>query len=381
LSGLAPSEREREAQRIAAEEARRRFDLAAGPLTRVKVLRLADDEHLLLFNMHHIVTDGWSMGVFIRELGACYEAFSRGEEPSLPELPAQYADYAAWQRGWLEGEVLDGQLSYWRRQLDGAPTVLELPTGGDRPSMQSFRGGTQHFEFDGELTARLKELSRGEGATLFITMLAAFYALLHRYTGCEDLVVGAPAANRGRPELEGLIGFFANTLALRVRAGAGVSFRELIGRVRESALGAYAHQDVPFERLIEELHIERDWSRHPLFQIVFSLESEPFQELSLDGLRLRPERVETQTSKFDLFLQLYEEEGLLRARLVYSTDLFDGGTAALLLRHFDRLLHSVVERPDAPVEELDMLLEDERALLERADEFDDFEESLLNWEA
>jgi len=188
-------------------------------------------------------------------------------------------------------------------------------------------------------------------------------------------------ANRGRAELEGLIGFFANTLALRVRADAGVSFRDLVRRVRESALGGYANQDVPFERLIEELRVERDWSRHPLFQVVFSLESEPFQELNLDGLRLRPERVETQTSKFDLFLQLYEEEGRLRARLVYSTDLFESGAAALVLRHFDRLLRSAVESPDAPVGELDMLLEEERALLERTDEFDDFEESLLNWEA
>jgi amino acid adenylation domain-containing protein len=381
LCGLAPVEREREAQRIAFEEARRGFDLAAGPLVRVKVLRLAEDEHLLLFNMHHVVTDGWSMGVFVRELGACYEAFSRGEEPRLPELPAQYADYAAWQRDWLEGEVLGAQLSYWRRKLEGAPAALELPADGERPPMQSFRGGTQRFEFDAELTARLKELSRGEGSTLFMTTLAAFYALLHRYTGRDDLIVGTPVANRGRAELEGLIGFFANTLALRVRADEGVSFRELLGRVREAALGAYANQDVPFERLIEELRVERDWSRHPLFQVVFSLESEPFQELNLDGLRLRPERVETQTSKFDLFLQLYEEEGRLRARLVYSTDLFEGSAAALVLRHFDRLLRSAVESPDAPVGELDMLLEEERALLERTDEFDDFEESLLNWEA
>ncbi|HEX8128481.1 MAG TPA: amino acid adenylation domain-containing protein [Pyrinomonadaceae bacterium] len=373
LSGLSDEEREREARRMATEEARRGFDLSTAPLLRAKVLRLSAREHLLLVTMHHLITDGWSMNVLMREVAACYEAFGRNAEPQLPELHIQYADYAAWQRGMLSGAVLDAQLAYWKQQLAGAPVVLELPTDAPRPPLQTFRGDTERFEIDAELTARLKQLSRAEGATLFMTLLAAFNVLLSRYSGQDDILVGTPVANRNRLEVEGLIGLFVNTLVLRTRPEAGLSFRQFLGQVREACLGAYAHQEVPFEKLVEELHPERSLSHHPLFQVVFSLENEPNEVIESGGVRLSPEKLETQTSKFDLFLQLNEEQDRLRARLVYSSDLFGSSTIKYMLRHFARLLQSVAADPDAKLGELDMLLEEERALLGGSRDINEFE--------
>ncbi|MDQ1610281.1 MAG: hypothetical protein QOG00_212 [Pyrinomonadaceae bacterium] len=377
LSGLAEDEREREAQRLSIEEARAGFDLTAAPLLRAKALRLSAGQHLLLITMHHLVTDGWSMNVFMRELAACYKAFSRDAEPPLPELSVQYADYAAWQRERLRGEIGSAQLDYWRRQLADAPGVLELPTDAERPALQTFKGDTERFEINAELTARLKQLGREQGATLFMTLLAAFNVLLSRYSGQEDILVGTPVANRNRVEVENLVGLFVNTLALRARLDAGMNFRELLGQMRETCLAAYAHQDTPFEKLVEELQPERSLSRHPLFQVVFSLENEPNQAIEFDGARLLPRKIETQTSKFDLFLQLNEEGDHLQGRLVYSSDLFEASTICYMLRHFDKLLQSVAADPDARLVELDMLLEEERALLGGAHEIDEFETNLF----
>ncbi|HEY6190004.1 MAG TPA: amino acid adenylation domain-containing protein, partial [Pyrinomonadaceae bacterium] len=295
LSQLATDEREAEARRLAGAEAQRPFDLSAGPLLRVSLLKLAEDEHILLFTMHHIISDGWSIGVLVKEVTTLYEAFSAGQSSSLPELPIQYADFAHWQREWLQGEVLDAQLSYWREQLADAP-VLQLPTDRPRPAVQSYRGAHHSVRLDAALTDELKRISRQEGVTLFMLLLAAFQTLLSRYSGQEDIVVGSPIANRTRAEVEGLIGFFVNTLVLRTRLEGRPSFREVLGRVREAALGAYAHQDVPFEMLVEELEPERDMSRTPLFQVMFVLQNAPQESVMLSDLSISGVAVEAGTA-------------------------------------------------------------------------------------
>jgi amino acid adenylation domain-containing protein len=366
LSTLAASEREREAQRIAEEEARLPFDLECGPLLRARLLRLSEDEHVLLLTMHHIVSDGWSLGVLVREVGALYGAYSRGEESPLEELAIQYADYAVWQREWLSGDVLERQLSYWREQLRGAPSILELPTDRQRPAVQSFRGSFEPVVVEAELTRRLKELSRREGVTLFMTLLAAWQVLLSRYTGERDIVVGTPIANRNRGELEQLIGFFVNALALRTDLSGESTFVELMARVREVALGAYLHQDVPFEKLVEELQPERSLSYNPLFQVVFALENTPESSLQLPGLNISGLEVESETAKFDLRLSMSEINRELMGTLRYSTDLFDPSTIQRMLRHFKTLLQSIADKPEARISELSLLSEEEeRALTEQ----------------
>ena len=269
LSAMPQAEREARTRQITDTEARQPFDLEAGPLLRAQLLRLAAEEHLLLLNVHHIVSDGWSMGVLWRELSTGYNAFVSGHAPDLPRLPIQYADYAVWQREWLQGEVLEGQLAYWKEKLADLST-LELPTDRPRPPVPSYQGAHLTFDLPAPLTQALKELSRREGTTLFMTLLAAFQVLLHRYSGQEDIAVGTPIAGRGRTELEGLIGFFVNTLVLRSDLAGDPAFTELLARVRETALGAYAHQDLPFEKLVEELSPSRDISRNPLFQVMFN---------------------------------------------------------------------------------------------------------------
>ncbi|HEX8349346.1 MAG TPA: condensation domain-containing protein, partial [Hymenobacter sp.] len=264
LRDLPEATQEASVERLATESAQQPFDLAIGPLLRAKLLHLNEAEHVLLLTMHHIVSDGWSMGVMIRELAALYEAFSTGKPSPLPQLPIQYADFAHWQRQWLQGEVLAAQLSYWQQQLAGAQTVLELPTDRPRPTVQTFRGATQFLALPEPLSQKLKSLSQRSGVTLFMTILAAFQTLLYRYTGQEDICIGSPIANRNRSETEGLIGFFVNTLVLRTDMSENPSFQELLGRVREVALGAYAHQDLPFEQLVEALQPERNLSHHPL---------------------------------------------------------------------------------------------------------------------
>ncbi|HOR01629.1 MAG TPA: condensation domain-containing protein, partial [Anaerolineae bacterium] len=322
-----------EARRLAEEEAQRPFDLARGPLLRAGLLRLADDEHLALLTMHHIISDEWSLAVLQREMAALYGALRDGHESPLAALPIQYADYACWQRSWLQGEVLDEQLTYWKQQLAGlAP--LELPADRPRPAVASFRGGWQSFTLLASLVQGLRELCRQEGATLFMALLAGFQALLGRYSGQDDIAVGSPVANRNRAETEGLIGFFVNTLVLRSDLSGDPSFRELLRRVREVALGAYAHQDVPFDMVVDALQPERDLSRTPLFQVMLTLQNTAPQAPELPGLALSPEPAFGGAAKFDLTLTLAEAAEELRGTLEYCTDLYDAATIERLLGHF-----------------------------------------------
>jgi amino acid adenylation domain-containing protein len=360
LRGLADPEREAEARRLMSGETRRPFDLDRGPLFRAHVVRLGPEEHLLLLAMHHIVSDGWSLGVFSRELTAFYEAFATGVPAVLPELPIQYADYAVWQRDRLQGERLERELAYWRKQLRGAPPTLELPTDRPRPPVQSSRGAKQNLLLPPGLAQELRALSQREGVTLFATVLAAFQTLLARYSGQDDIVVGAPIAGRTRTETEGLIGFFVNTLALRTDLSGNPTFRQLLRRVREVTLGAYAHPDIPFEQLVEELQPERDMSRTPIFQVALAMQNVPHHKLELRGLTLRYERADSGTAKFDLTLFVSEPKAGLQMAMEYCTDLFDAGTIARLLGHFRTLLDGIVADPDRRLSELPLLPEPER---------------------
>jgi len=360
LRSLPEGERQEAVRRIASEEAGREFDLARGPLVRTRLLRLGEEEHLLLLSMHHIVFDGWSMGVLFRELETLYVAFSKGLPSPLPEPPLQYADYASWQREWLQGEVLESQLAYWRARLGQAPALLELPADRARPAVQSFRGARQPFTVPAETLEVLRVLGRREGATLFMVLLAAFKVLLLRYTGQEDVVVGTPIAGRGRAELEGLIGFFVNTLVLRTDLSGDPTFPELLGRVREVTLGAYAHQDLPFERLVEDLHPQRDLSRNPLFQVVFVLQNAAMAPPVLPGLLVEVREGDSGTSKFDLTLNLEERGEGLCCWIEYSTDLFDPERIKRLAGHFQTLLQGIAAHPEQRVSRLPILTEAER---------------------
>ncbi|MBA3712218.1 MAG: amino acid adenylation domain-containing protein [Pyrinomonadaceae bacterium] len=357
---LPEAEREAEAHRLAIDEAQRPFDLTQGPLVRANLLRLDEREHVLLLTMHHIVSDDWSMGVFFRELATLYDAFSAGRPSPLEELPIQYADYAVWQQEWLRGEVLEQQLSYWKQHLAGAPAVLELPTDHPRPPVQTFRGTWQSAMLSGNLSEAVKRLSQHEGVTLFMTLLAAFQTLLLRYTNQEDIVVGSPIAGRTRAETEELIGFFINTLVLRTDLSGNPTFRELLRRVREVALGSYAHQDVPFDKLVEELQPERSLSHTPLSQVSFALQNAPRQALELAGLTLSRMDIDIGTAKFDLFLSVVEEAEGLRAIVEYNTDLFDASTITRMLEHFGVLLEGIIADPDQRLSELPLLTAAER---------------------
>ncbi len=360
LAALPAPEGVAEAGRLAAEEALRPFDLTRGPLLRTVLLRLAESEHALLLTFHHIVTDGWSMGIFTRELTELYRAFAAGSPSPLRELSLQYADFAVWQRGWLKGEVLAEQLRYWSGALAGAPPVLELPTDRPRPAAQSHRGGRRWLTLPRELTARLAAESRHLEVTPFMALLAAFAALLRRYAGEEDLVIGTPIANRGRRELEELIGFFANTLALRVDAAGDPPFAELARRVRRSAFGAYAHQDLPFERLVDELQPERNLGHSPVFQVMFILQNVPPPSLELGDLTFSAMEVQEGKAQFDLTLTLMESAGELLARLEYSSDLFDAATAERLMGHFGSLVAGALAEPQARISALPLLSDAER---------------------
>jgi amino acid adenylation domain-containing protein len=331
------------------------FDLGRGPLVRATLFRLGAQRHVLLLCSHHVVSDGWSMGVFVRELTAFYEQLVSGREPELPPLPVQYADFAAWQRAWLQGEALERQLAFWRARLAGAPGVLELPTDQPRPPVPSHRGRRTSFTLPKALHDRLAEVSRREGATLFMTLLTAFQVLLSRYSGQTDVVVGMPVANRSRPEVEGLIGFFANTLLLRTDLSGDPPWREVLGRVRTSTLDALAHQDLPFERLVEELRPERDASRNPLFQVMFALQNVPRPRLDLAGLQVAPIDVDRETSQVDLTLYVHETEDGLKGVFEYATDLFEAETITRMGAHLERLLLGLVERPEARLSELPLL--------------------------
>ncbi|REG14281.1 non-ribosomal peptide synthase protein (TIGR01720 family)/amino acid adenylation domain-containing protein/natural product biosynthesis luciferase-like monooxygenase protein, partial [Archangium gephyra] len=360
LSTLPDSAREAEVLQRAEQEAQRPFDLATGPLFRGELLRLSSSEHVLLLNMHHIVSDGWSIGVLVREVAALYEAFAQGRPSPLPELPVQYADYASWQRQWLQGEVLDTQLHWWRQQLAGAPHALELPTDKPRPSVQSFRGARVPLKLSKDLSERLVQLCQREGVTPFMALLASFQLLLSRYSNQDDISVGSPIAGRRHAEHEGLIGFFVNTLVLRARFAGAISFRELLHQVRETTLGAFAHQDVPFEKLVEELQPQRDLSRSPLFQVIFALQNAPMPEMALPGLSLRPLEVENRVTKCDASIILSSSPEGFDGVFEYATDLFEHATAARMMGHFQVLLEAALSRPEAPLSELTLSSESER---------------------
>ncbi|HWS88833.1 MAG TPA: amino acid adenylation domain-containing protein, partial [Pyrinomonadaceae bacterium] len=363
LRALPAAERRSVSGKLAAEDARRPFDLSAGPLLRAALVRESEHEHVALFTMHHIVSDAWSMGVLIKEIVALYRAYLEGRPSPLPELEVQYADYAVWQREWLRGEVLEQQVEYWREQLAGAPAVLELPTDKPRGAMQRHRAGRYAFSLDAELSEGLRKLSRREGATLFMTLLAGWQLLLSRYSGQDDVVVGTPIANRHRAEVEPLIGFFANTLALRARLDAGQSFRELLAQVKETTLGAYAHQDLPFEKLVEELQPERSLSHSPIFQVTFSFQNTPSEPLVLPGLTLSPVSSEADSTKFDLSLLAGEDGRGLRMMLAYNAGLFEAESIERMAVHFERLLRELSRDAAQRLSSVRLLSEGERERL------------------
>jgi amino acid adenylation domain-containing protein len=365
LTQLSDTEREVRAHRLANDETQQPFDLTQGPLVRASLIRLTEEDHIFLLTMHHIISDGWSLVLFFQELATLYEAFSRGEPSPLNPLPIQYADYAAWQRAWLQGEVLEKQLAYWRKQLGGILPVLELATDRPRPAVQTYDGARSTLILSEQLTEDLTALSQREGVTLFMTLLAAFKALLYRYTGQEDIIVGSPIANRPQTETEELIGLFLNNLALRTDLSGDPSFREILARVRRTALEAYAHQDVPFEKLIEELNPERDLSRTPLFQVYFNLFNFA-DEIKLPGSGARTAsfndawfNTDENLSKFDLTLYGSVENKELKLAFVYNVDLFDEASIARMLDHFQTLLKLVVVTPDRPISDFALRTEAE----------------------
>ena len=352
--------REEAGRRRAEEEARRPFDLAAGPLLRVLQLRLGEDDHFLLIVFHHIVADGWSMGVFVRELGDLYEAFAANRESPLADLPLQYAEFAAWQRRRLQGAFLADQLQYWRSELGGALPVLDLPTDHLRPGARRSLGATYRFVIRGEMIDALKAMSRREGCTLFMTLLAAYGALLHRYTDQDEVIVGSPIAGRTRVDAEALIGLFVNTLTVRIDCSGTPTFRELLRRVRARALAAFEHQEVPFEKIVEDIQPERSLSRTPLFQTLFVLQNTPAPVLRIPGARATKEEIDTGTSKFDLTLSVTETGDQSEGLIEYDTDLFERATIVRLAQHFNGLLEDVLRRPEAAVAEYPLITAAER---------------------
>ncbi|MGB7440886.1 MAG: amino acid adenylation domain-containing protein [Coleofasciculaceae cyanobacterium] len=360
LLDIPETEREAEAWRRATEEAQRPFDLAQGPLLRLELLRLATEKYLLVVNMHHIISDGWSRGVFKQELAALYQAFCHGKPSPLPELPLQYADFAQWQQQWLQSEEFKSQLNYWKQKLAGIPSLLELPTDRPRPPVQTYSGSRHPLEISPKLTEAIKTLSQQEGVTLFMTLLAAFKVLLFRYSGQENMVVSSPIAGRNQSEIEKLIGFFVNTLALRTDFSDNPSFRSLLTQVREVALEAYDHQDLPFDKLVEELQPERDPSYSPIAQVMFVLQNTTIPTQQLPGLTLSSMEVENSTSKFDLTLELQETVGGLQGWFEYNTDLFEATTIERMAGHFQTLLESIVANPEESIAQLPLLTEVER---------------------
>jgi amino acid adenylation domain-containing protein/non-ribosomal peptide synthase protein (TIGR01720 family) len=354
LRHLSDTERRVEALRIASEEARRPFDLAKGPLLRTTLLDLGGEGFVLLLTLHHIVSDGWSMGLLFQELTALYTAFATGQPAPLPELPIQYPDYAAWQRSWLNGETLDAQVEYWEQQLQDIP-VLEMPTDRPRLAVQTYRGAHYNIAFPVSLTRALQDLIRRENVTLFMALLAVFKVLLHRYTGQTDIVIGVPVSNRARAETEGLIGFFVNSLVMRTDLSGNPTYRTVLKRVRETALAAYAHQDVPFEMLVERLQPERDLSRNPLFQVTFQIVNTPVTNRGNSAGGADWLQVEQGTSIFDLAVNLWEAPDGLRGQFEYSTELFNRETIERLVRHFERLLQAIVADPDRRISEIPLL--------------------------
>ena len=366
LSALDPAERESEARRLAEEDAARPFDLAVGPLIRASLLRLGSDDHVLLLNLHHVIADGWSLGIFFRELAALYAAYRDGGEPSLPPLPVQYADFAVWQRRQLQGPVLERQLAWWKERLAGAPAQLELPTDHPRPAVQGYRGAFETARLPADLADALRALGRREGATLYMVLLGAVQLLLARLCATDDVVVGSPVAGRTRHEVEGVIGFFVNTLVLQTDLSGDPAVGEVLRRVRQTTLGAYEHQEVPFETLVAELHPERSLARAPLFQVMVSLHEGDPSGPGLPGVRARPLAVDLPVAKYDLSFVFgvgMGEAGEIGAVVEYSTDLFERGTVARMLGHLRRVLEQAAAAPELRLSALDLLGHEERRLV------------------
>ncbi|MGV0104585.1 Non-ribosomal peptide synthetase [Nostoc sp. DSM 114160] len=366
LKYLSTTEREITSQQLAQQQVTQPFDLAKEALIRATLVVLNETEHVLLVCMHHVVSDGWSMGVFVQELAALYDAYAQGQPSPLAPLPIQYADFAIWQRNWLQGEVLQSQLNYWQQQLQDAPALLSLPTDRPRPAVQTYHGTHQEFALSLELTSKLTKLSQEQGCTLFMTLLAAFDTLLYRYTGTEDILVGSPIANRDRSEIEGLIGFFVNTLVMRTSLTGNPSFSELLTRVRSMAMEAYSHQNLPFEMLVEALQPERNLSHTPLFQVMFVLQNAPTSELGLTGLTVNRLPIKGTTSRFDLTLSMENTATGLAGWWEYNTDLFDASTIERMTSHFVTLLEGIVANPEQRISQLPLLtaVEQQQLLVE-----------------
>jgi amino acid adenylation domain-containing protein/non-ribosomal peptide synthase protein (TIGR01720 family) len=363
LQNLPACEQAIETQRLVSQLAVQHFDLEREHLLRASVLKLSSTEYVFVLVLHHIITDGWSLGVLERELSTCYEAFYHNNTPVLPKLPVQYADFALWQRNYLTGEILQKQLNYWQQQLNGIPTLLELPLDRPRPAVQSYRGAHSSIPLSAQLSQELVSLSKRMGVTLFMTLLTAFQTLLYRYTGSDDIVVGTPIANRNQQEIEGLIGFFVNTLVLRTDLSGNPSFEQLLIRVREVSLGAYAHQDLPFEELVEALRPERSLSHSPLFQVMFTLENTPKSCFDLHKLTVSSLAVETPTAKFDLTLSMQDSASGLIGVWEYNTDLFNADTIARMALHLQTILEAIIANPKAQISKSPMLTEAERQQL------------------
>jgi NRPS condensation-like uncharacterized protein len=353
---LDKAQREAEAKRLAVESARLAFDLERPPLMRAMLLRMGEQDHILLLTMHHIIADAWSIRVLIRETAEVYQAFSQGRRAKLPELPIQYADFASWQRNWLSGKEIERQLDYWKRQLDQAPFFLEIPPDRPRPEGQTGHGAHFPFTIGSEITASLNALSKQTATTLFMTILAAFQVLLHYYTGSDDIVIGTDIANRTHMATEGLIGFLVNQLVLRTGLAGNPTFTEILRHVRGVTMDAYAHQDLPFEKLVEALGPERSMTRAPLFQIKLAFQNVPAAKLELPGLALTPIEIDSGTAQLDLILNMTQAGHELNGGLEYNTDLYDQDTMARFLSNFETLLRLVGERPKATLEELNQLI-------------------------
>src|SRR6185503_3434554 len=359
LSWIPDKELVKQVSRVMREEAERAFDLAHGPLLRVNVFKLRPEDHVVLLSMHHIIADEWSMDILSREVAALYSAYTNNEPSPLEELPIQYPDYAYWQRAYAETPLFEQQLDYWRTQLSGAPQVLSLPADRPRPPIQSFRGSIHSFRLSEELSEKLRQLSRRESVTLFMLLLAAFKVLLFRYTAQRDIVVGTDISGRERRELEGLIGFFVNQLVLRTKLEPSWSFRQLLQTVREVCLGAYAHQEVPFERIVEEMNVERSLSYGPLFQVSFTLSNVSQQALTIPGLSIGSAGGAIDIVRYDLTLIMMNTSNIIGGSFEYNTDLFDASTIERIAHHFQNLLAAVVRTPDEQLTRLPLLDEQE----------------------
>ncbi|HHE54764.1 MAG TPA: non-ribosomal peptide synthetase, partial [Caldithrix abyssi] len=360
ISTLAPQVRQQELEQILLNENAKPFDLNKGPLWKVKVIKLSENEHVLYLLMHHIISDGWSVGVFVNEFSQLYNSYIQGSANPLPPLKIQYADFAVWQKKKLESEIKEKQLLYWKEKLSGHLPVLELPTDHPRPAIKSYRGSHRQSSIKGPLVEKIRQFSQQNGATIFMTLLSAFYALLYRYSNQPDICIGTPIANRNRAETQGLIGFFVNTLVLRNDLSGEPSFTELLQRTRNMVLEAFSHQDLPFEMLVEELHPERSLSHTPLFQVMFVYQNALEKGLQLPDLKIESIQVPNKNAKFDLTLTVAELPNEFALDVEFDTDLFEAETIYRLMSHFQKILAEALQQPEIPITRLDLLTESEK---------------------